>query len=511
MKRIILFYFFSLGYLGLTAQNGNVGIGTTSPQAKLHVSGDLRLEDNLEIKDSMDVTIFTMNPNAKAFEIYDESGNPFYRVGIENTTTNLVAKNNNGQRSSTPEDPLINIVRTELGEVETTTRRPDGSIESIRSVGNTGIIETRFNPNGVIQSQTIFNTVLFPFTGTTEFNSEGVATRQIIKGPDGSFSETFLQADGETIKSRITYEASPSNKVIKEKFDENGALVDKEVSESSFTNFFDKDENLVSSMELQNGYFQTIFDSQNGNSNMSYAMGNTIEDSNSGDRTDVYAGSVNVEKDGKELHLNNVGFEVGDTNDIPSFFVDQFGISKFEASLFTGIDFNTTSESTDVFGDLNVFGTISKTAGTFKIDHPLDPKNKFLYHSFVESPDMMNVYNGNIITDENGEAIVKLPSYFEALNKDFRYQLTVIGSFAQAIVWEKVQNNQFTIKTDEPTIEVSWQVTGIRNDEYAKANRVKVEMDKQGSDKGKLLYDPNRVGPYSENMKKHWDRTKGKK
>ena len=94
-------------------------------------------------------------------------------------------------------------------------------------------------------------------------------------------------------------------------------------------------------------------------------------------------------------------------------------------------------------GNLIVSGSISKGSGSFKIDPPLDPQNKYLSHSFVESPDMMNVYNGNITTNEQGEATVTLPAYFEALNRDFRYQLTVIGQFAQAILLEKVKGNQF--------------------------------------------------------------------
>lgn len=90
-------------------------------------------------------------------------------------------------------------------------------------------------------------------------------------------------------------------------------------------------------------------------------------------------------------------------------------------------------------GDVQVQGTLSKFAGSFKIDHPLDPENKYLSHSFVESPDMMNIYNGNTSTDQNGIAVVELPDYFETLNSDFRYQLTVVGRFAQAIVAEKVK------------------------------------------------------------------------
>jgi hypothetical protein len=139
-------------------------------------------------------------------------------------------------------------------------------------------------------------------------------------------------------------------------------------------------------------------------------------------------------------------------------------------------------------GNVTVTGTLSKGGGTFKIDHPLDPENKYLYHSFVESPDMMNVYNGNITTDGNGTAVVTLPTYFEALNKDFRYQLTAIGTFAQAIVAEKIQGNSFVIKTDKPNVEVSWQVTGIRKDKFADAHRVVPEVEKEEEYKGHYLH-----------------------
>ena len=136
-------------------------------------------------------------------------------------------------------------------------------------------------------------------------------------------------------------------------------------------------------------------------------------------------------------------------------------------------------------GNVDIEGTLSKDAGTFKIDHPLDPKNKWLYHSFVESPDMMNIYNGNVTTDANGEATISLPAWFGALNKDFRYQLTAIGKQAQAWVTAEVKNNAFAIKSDAANTKVSWQVTGVRQDAYANANRVQVEVAKTGADKGK--------------------------
>ncbi len=138
-------------------------------------------------------------------------------------------------------------------------------------------------------------------------------------------------------------------------------------------------------------------------------------------------------------------------------------------------------------GDVQVIGTLSKSGGSFKIDHPLDPENRYLSHSFVESPDMKNIYDGNITTDHNGMAVVELPDYFEALNRDFRYQLTVVGQFAQAIVAEEVKENRFTIQSSAPGVKVSWQVTGIRQDAWANKNRIKVEEDKSETERGHYL------------------------
>ncbi len=139
----------------------------------------------------------------------------------------------------------------------------------------------------------------------------------------------------------------------------------------------------------------------------------------------------------------------------------------------------TVDGNIQVNGNVNITGNISKGGGTFKIDHPQDPANKYLIHSFVESPDMMNIYTGNAVTDANGYAVVELPGYFEAANKDFRYQLTVIGTLAQAIIKEKIAGNTFKIQTSEPNVEVSWSVTGVRADKFADANRIEPEMEKE--------------------------------
>jgi hypothetical protein len=139
-------------------------------------------------------------------------------------------------------------------------------------------------------------------------------------------------------------------------------------------------------------------------------------------------------------------------------------------------------------GNLFVQGSVSKSGGSFRIDHPLDPANKFLSHSFVESPDMKNIYDGNVTTDATGSATVTLPDYFAALNRECRYQLTVLGQFAQAIVSRKIAGNTFEIRTDKPGVEVSWQVTGIRQDAYAQAHPIAVEEAKPAEEQGLYLF-----------------------
>jgi hypothetical protein len=140
-------------------------------------------------------------------------------------------------------------------------------------------------------------------------------------------------------------------------------------------------------------------------------------------------------------------------------------------------------------GNVDILGTISKSSGSFKIDHPLDPANKYLYHSFVESPDMMNIYNGNVILDKDGTAWITLPGYFGALNRDFRYQLTAIGAPGPNLyIAQEISDNRFQIAGGTPGGKVSWQVTGIRQDAYAKVHPIIPEVEKTGEERGKYLH-----------------------
>jgi hypothetical protein len=152
-------------------------------------------------------------------------------------------------------------------------------------------------------------------------------------------------------------------------------------------------------------------------------------------------------------------------------------------------------------GSVTVAGNLSKSSGSFQIDHPLDPSHKYLYHSFVESPDMMNIYNGIITLDANGQAAVTLPDWFESLNQDFRYQLTAVGAPGPNLhVAQKIQNNAFKIAGGQPGMEVSWQVTGVRHDAWANAHRIPVEADKPASEQGSFIHPELFGAPVSQSV-----------
>jgi hypothetical protein len=142
----------------------------------------------------------------------------------------------------------------------------------------------------------------------------------------------------------------------------------------------------------------------------------------------------------------------------------------------------------DTSGNLTVTGTIFAGVKDFRIDHPLVPSEKYLTHSSIESSEMLNLYTGNAVLGADGSAAVSLPDWFTALNDDFRYQLTPIGGFAQLYIAEEITGNQFRIAGGRAGMKVSWLVTGVRRDAYAKMHPLVVESDKQGEERGHYLH-----------------------
>lgn len=175
----------------------------------------------------------------------------------------------------------------------------------------------------------------------------------------------------------------------------------------------------------------------------------------------------------------------------------------------SGTTYGVVGESLSPTNGYGVF-SLGRTGATgtksFRIDHPSDPQNKYLLHYSAEGPEPENIYNGTVTTDSKGVAWVQLPAYFKDINKDPRYQLTVVDDtagpgFVQVKVARKIQGNRFMIMTSAPNIEVSWEVKAVRNDLWMRKNGAPVEVEKEGLEKGTYqqpeLYDQPRQKAWS--------------
>jgi hypothetical protein len=163
-----------------------------------------------------------------------------------------------------------------------------------------------------------------------------------------------------------------------------------------------------------------------------------------------------------------------------------FSGGSMAGELGDGIDAVGGSGFAAVFtGDIVVTGEVNSTVKLFKIDHPQDPANRYLVHASVESSETMNIYTGNVVLDEGGAAVVQLPGWFQAENADFRYSLAAVGAPAPNLyIAEEVSGNQFKIAGGHGGQKVSWQLTGVRQDAYAKAHPLVVDQAKKPREQG---------------------------
>lgn len=191
---------------------------------------------------------------------------------------------------------------------------------------------------------------------------------------------------------------------------------------------------------------------------------------------------------------------VGSADGVTGHNVGVSGVSSsIEGSGIEGFAFASSGETYGVIGTTlspSGYGVFSNgnfgASGTksFRIDHPRDPQNKYLNHYCSEGPEPLNIYSGTIMTDANGEAWVQLPDYYDEINKDPRYQLTVIDDsagpgFVQVKVAKKIRDNRFMIMTSAPNVEVSWEVKAVRNDLWVRKYGAPVETEKSEYEKGK--------------------------
>lgn len=169
---------------------------------------------------------------------------------------------------------------------------------------------------------------------------------------------------------------------------------------------------------------------------------------------------------------------------------------------FVGVVGQTSDLANGGAGIFSMDDVVAAGTKNFRIDHPLDPENKYLNHFSIESNEVLNIYRGTVTCDATGNAVIVLPDYVSAININFSYQLTPIGAFAGLFIAKKMENGTFSIAGAQPGMEVSWQLTGTRNDAYMRnrPNAGQVEVEKRSADKGKYLQPEYHNQPASKSI-----------
>lgn len=168
-------------------------------------------------------------------------------------------------------------------------------------------------------------------------------------------------------------------------------------------------------------------------------------------------------------------------------------------------------------GSVYVTGAIFKAGGGFKIDHPLDPSNKYLSHSFVESSEMKNVYDGVVALTTTVSVLWKLQVGWKRSTATSATSLPRFGGPAPNLhVSQEISNSRFKIAGGTAGMKVSWQVTGIRRDAGAKRNPLAVEEDKPSNERGYHLHpdlygQPQRIALFGKETPNCCDRSRNRK
>jgi hypothetical protein len=191
------------------------------------------------------------------------------------------------------------------------------------------------------------------------------------------------------------------------------------------------------------------------------------------------SGGIGTGVRGENVNAANGGFGVEGTTNGAGAGIHGTETSSNPAALAGLFDGNVT-----INGNLTVTGTKSG----FRIDDPRDPANRTLTHTPVETDAMTVVYTGNVRTGSDGRATVRLPAYATAVGGDWRYQLTPIGHFGQAIVEHEVHDGRFVIRTENAGTKVSWSVTGLRRDAFARTHPFHAVQAKTGAERGRYLH-----------------------
>jgi len=137
------------------------------------------------------------------------------------------------------------------------------------------------------------------------------------------------------------------------------------------------------------------------------------------------------------------------------------------SNVITLIDILTIKES-----GLTVNGSLAKSSGSFRIDHPLKPETHDLVHSFIEGPQADLIYRGKINLT-NGKASVNIDLASGMTEGTFEVLCREVQCFtSNESGWNHVRGsvtgNTLTIECQDQTASdlISWMVIGERKDKH---------------------------------------------
>jgi len=150
-----------------------------------------------------------------------------------------------------------------------------------------------------------------------------------------------------------------------------------------------------------------------------------------------------------------------------------------------------------IYMDDNLYcGFVSKSSGSFTIDHPIPEMTDthYLRHSFVEGPQADNLYRGRVQL-ENGTAVVNIDTAsnmtegtFVLLNRDI--QCFTSNEEGPCRVWSSIEGNLLTINAEHTDCShtISWMVIGERQDAHM------YDTD-WTDDEGRIIVEPEKDDP----------------
>jgi hypothetical protein len=471
-----------------TTVSGNLGIGTTSPSEKLEVDGNIKLNSGLKlytgssnygqiIADSEGLNLDTVASRHLIFKKQgtetmriDTSGN--LGIGTSSPDTNLEVTGATGVdtkiRISTAgnatEKPAIQFYRNSnaYGEVR---YDAGGNVG-----GESGLIYTDYRDD--TSSKHIWKTrdaekMRLDSVGNLGIGTTSPVFKLQINGTDSSLLQ-LKNTNGSSGQVRLQF-----NRDSATRWNLGANLT------NDFT-FYDQQNSTVPFTVKQGANSHTLVVSNNSNVGIGTASPSH--------KLDIVDGGLEI----TEEETTDAIAILDSTNSNTKYFSIQGDNGECNINNPAGdlvLQRGGTTRLTCTSSGVAVNGALSKSSGSFKIDHPLKPDTHHLVHSFVEGPQADNLYRG-VIELNNGKATIDLdewfgmtPGTFLALNRDI--QAFVNNADTWDLVRAKVMGSQLIIDCQNPdsNAEVSWLVIGERQDK-------EIHDSVLTDDNGKVIVEP---------------------